>query len=261
MKNMIKAELYKFSYSKSLLIILIVGIASILISAIPITEMLNESLAQDIYEVAPLPTGYESIAQGGLNGMLPFFIPFLVVLFFSSEFSRKTFYNLLGHNLSKGKIFVSKYCAFSIIVFALITILSIINLLIITLLKGWGLDFNIIQIVDIISIIIRMFLFHIASATIVIVLSIFLRSSALIVILFFAINIVDTFLASISYFIQQKVAFPEYFVKLLPTKYSLGFLQMSVSYDSLIFALISILISVSLCLGIGTHCLKKADIS
>lgn len=254
------AELYKFFKGNTFFVLLIIGIAFIAIQAIPFGEMVNLNLGEEIYEIAPLPAGYDAIAQGGINGLLPFFVPFLIVFFFTSEFSKKTFYNLLGQKISKEKIFISKYCVFSIVTLILSVALSAFSILFFILLRGWGSQFSIIHILDIALLIIRMTLFHVSSATIIIILSIFLRNSSIVVILFFAINIFDTLIAGMGYFIQEKITFVGHLIKLLPSKFATDFLQMSVSAEIMASALMSIFLSISLCLGISIFCLKRFDI-
>lgn len=264
MLNIIKAELYKFYKSKAFKVLLFFGVLCVMFNLVSIIKLvcmwgnLEYNPADDTF----LPkTGHDAFSVIDFNSLFYYFIPFLIVFFFTSDFSKKTIRNLFTTDLSRNEIFIGKYIAFSISTIAITVLVAIFTTIVATIMYGWGTSFSILQILNILFIALRIGLSHIAYAGISIVLSLIIHSEAIIVILYFAISVVENLLLSTVSSLQSTSYAFYYLGYIFPSTYMDEFSSMHLSGDMILYSFISIALYCILTIVVGTVWFNRFDIN
>ncbi len=264
MSNIVKAELYKFLKSKSIKVLLTFSVIWVMLNMVSIVKLiclwgnLDYSTVEDTFIVK---TGFEAFSIMDFNSLFYYFIPFLIVFFFTSDFSKKTIRNLFTTDLTRNEIFVGKYIAFSITVVGITLFMAVFTTLVATIMYGWGTEFSIMQILNILFIALRVGISHVSYSGLAIVLSILIHNETIIVISYFAISILENILLSTVATLQSKSYAFYYLGYIFPSTYMDEFSSMQLSSDMIIYSFISIALYCILTIVVGTIWFNRFDIN
>jgi len=203
MLSVVKGELFKFFREPLLKIVLLVSLAIVAIQVIPFRQLLAEFLDQEMVVTAE-PTGHSAFVDGSFDGFFSFFSPFLVVMIFSSEFTKKTIRSLGTINLPRRRVFIGKYISFAVIVFCLMSFLACCSTIFFFLFRGWGSNTVVVDILKVLYSVVISSLHQISYASVVILLTLYIYNDALIVLLYFGLSLVESIFA---YLFRFRVAF------------------------------------------------------
>lgn len=260
MTKIIRAELYKYSKSIITKVMILVGIGYAFIQCVSLIALLYVNIGAINDDQVNLIKGYQAFAAADMASIFTFFVPFMVVFSFTSEFSKKTFGNLLGYNVSKQQLFISKYVAFCIIVIAVSIILALTSTVIAMCANGWGIDFHVSQIVDILMLILRVSLVQIASASLMIIISLYLHNDAAIVILYFVLSLIESIITAFVSRIEVSNIVLRFLISSMPSNCVDGFQMMIVNESTIVCGLFYTLSSMSLCIFLGSWIINRRDI-
>ena len=261
MLGLIHAELFRLGKSLTLKIMLMVTAVYSLIYGFSFLNYLYLKIGT-IEETNFVPlSGFEAFASIDIDGMFAFFVPFLVVFFFTSEFSKKTFGNLIGAEISKSKLFIAKYISFGISILTIVFFSAVFITSAVTVVNGWGANFDFRQVSEIFGLCIRIILMQISTASLCVVLSLFIHNDAIIVILYFASSLVESIITSLISRIEIKSGVSEFLVSSLPSNCTDTFQSLSVTSTELWNGSFCVCISIILCLTLGVAFIRKIDIN
>ncbi len=246
--RMFKAEIYRLKFSKPFYVMFSIGLVAILFQTYSILDRFYIYVGLEDGELTQI-FGYNAFLSMGIDGFMMFFIPFIVVSIFSSEYSKNTYKNLITKAQEKGYVFLGKYTAFIGVIFMMNFIFAILSTSLCSVVNGWGDTFNILHILNILFLVIKYTLYFVSVASLIIILSFIIRSEALIVILFFVTNIIESLIASFLPMLNNR-----FFIlisKLFPTSYSNAFFNSNNAetlhawFSICLTLLISVMISIS----------------
>ncbi len=260
MFRIIKADLYKLFNEIYLKIMALVCLLYTIIKAIPFYEILEKVSGIDFDYESQVITGRDAFLQLGFDGFFNFFIPFLIVVIFSSEFAKKTIRNIAALKIGRINIFLGKYIVFIISVFTLMLFSALTSTVLFSIINGWGSQNVFVDIINIISLVFRYSAIQISYASIVVVLSLMIQNGALIIILYFGLSLVESIVSSMFQMLAPKSNMFNALSYIFPSTYMYEFPLMKISDNGFVFSAISISVYVVLTVIIGCTIMKRRDI-
>lgn len=260
MLSVVKGELFKFFRQPLLKIILLVSLAVVCIQVIPFRQLLAELLEQEIV-LTEKPTGHNAFVGSNFDGFIPFFIPFLVVTVFSSEFSKKTIRNIGTINIPRRNVFMGKFISFALLVFLLMLFLASSSTIIYAIFRGWGGDNIFLDISRILYYVCISALHQVSYASVIILLTLFIYNDALIVLLYFGLSLVESIIASLLLGLADKVGALAWIAYAFPSTYSFDLTSLPIAAGKLTAALVAMSVYILLTLVLGSAIFQKRDIT
>lgn len=262
MRNMLKimeAELTKYRYTKAMKVSIVTIFLYGFICAIPVRSLIEKfSNIEMGSDTVKRVFGYNACFSLDYSSIFMFILPFLVIHFFTSEFTKKTIKNTVGLGINKTNIFIGKYVAFFMIIILLFLLWGFFSTLLFTIVNGWGVRFSLIQIVNIIIAIFKMAIVQLAYATFPIILSFVIYNSAVIVAVLFGSSlggsVIISFISRINSNLINAVSF------IFPDRYMLQFIQVTTDSKILLGGILSIIFNILLTIGISITLFRKANI-
>lgn len=260
MSRIIKADLYKLFNEIYLKVMALICLLYTIIKAIPFYEILEKLSGIEFDYESQVITGHNAFLQLGFDGFFNFFIPFLIVVIFSSEFAKKTIRNIAALKIGRINIFLGKYIVFVISVFALMLFSAVTSTVLFSILNGWGGQNVIVEILDIALLVCKYSIIQISYASIVVILSLLIQNGALIIILYFGLSLVESIVSSMFQMFAQKSTVFNVLSFAFPSTYMYEFPLMKISDNTFLLSMISILTYVLLTVIIGCTIMKRKDI-
>ena len=122
-------------------------------------------------------------------------------------------------------------------------------------------NFSFLQILNIIFIVLRVSLSQIAYSGVIIVLSLIIHSEATIVILYFIVSLIESFLMSIVAILQESNIIFYYLSYIFPSTYMNEFMSLSISGEVLLYSCLSMSLYCIMTLSIGSIWFNCFDIN
>lgn len=260
MLSVVKGELFKFLRQPLLKIILFVSLAVVCIQVIPFRQMLAELMELEI-AFSEKPTGHNAFVASSFAGFFSFFIPFLVVTVFSSEFTKKTIRNIGTINLPRRGVFIGKYISFALMVFFLMFFLAGSSTIVFAIFRGWGSDSIFLDISRILYYVIISAWQQISYASVIILLTLYIYNDALIVLLYFGLSLIESIIASVLVSLSRHVKALTLIAYAFPSSYSHKLTALPVQSGKFAAAVTAMTVSILLTLVLGSTIFKKRDIT
>lgn len=260
MLRIIKAELYRLFNEANLKIMVLITLLHIIIKSVPIYEILEKIFSVDMDYQSVVAYGHNAFLQLDFGGFNTFFVPFLIANIFSSEFAKKTMRNIAALKIKREDIFLGKYIVFAIMVFMLLSISAIFSTVLFTIINGWGSSTILLDVLNIVSIVIRLSIVQIAYASVIVLLALFIESGAMIIGLYLGLSLAESIVASIFQMLGRKVSIYNILSYIFPSSYMYAFPQMALSDGNFVGALISLASYIILTMLIGSLIMKRKDI-
>lgn len=260
MSRIIKADLYKLFNEIYLKIMALICLLYTIVKAIPFYEILEKVSGIDFDYESQVITGHDAFLQLGFDGFFNFFIPFLIVVIFSSEFAKKTIRNIAGLKIGRINIFLGKYVVFIISVITLMLFSALTSTILFSVLNGWGSQNIYVDIINIVLLVFKYSIIQISYASIIVVLSLMIQNGALIIILYFGLSLVESIVSSMFQMLAPKSSMFNALSYVFPSTYMYEFPLMKISDNGFVFSAISISAYVILTVIIGCTIMKRRDI-
>lgn len=264
MLSIVKADLYRLKYERMIKIVLILAAFFMLTYPVPAAEIFAEAGIE--YDVETLRAyGSTAFFNIGFDGFANLLIPLLVVVIFSSEFSKRTFMNIVGTKIDRFNIFCGKMISFSISVFCLVSFCAFLCTLEFTLLYGWGEYFSIVQVLKLLFVVCLVSAAEIAYTGLTIILSTIIHSSSLVVVIYFGVTIVESMFSSVFVALSEhtkgSLPFPifEYISYWFPSSYLYDLSKLEIRLDSTVAMIVPIVFYIAVTVIIGSSLFKKVE--
>lgn len=258
-QEILKAELMKYRYNKCMKISIIITFLYGILCVIPFREIFQKYSMMDtgVSEINKI-FGYNACFTLDYSSIFMFILPFLIIHYFTSEFTKKTIKNIVGLGLNRTSIFLAKYLAFFITIFLLFVLWGTFSTLLFSAVNGWGIRFSYIQIVNIVLSILKMASVQLAYATVPIILSFVIYNSAVIVSILYGSSIVGALIISVLNRMNSSLSTAISFV--FPDKYMLQFIHAISDSKILLGGCISIAFNILVTIGISLIIFRKINI-
>lgn len=260
MSRIIKADLYKLFNEIYIKIMALVCLIYTIFKAIPFYEILEKVSGIEFDYESQVITGHNAFFQLGFDGFFNFFIPFLIVVIFSSEFAKKTIRNIAALKIGRINIFLGKYIVLLISIFALMLFSAVTSTVLFSILNGWGGQNVFVEILDITLLVCKYSIIQISYASIIVILSLLIQNGALIVILYFGFSLVESIISSMFQMLSQKSTVFNIISFAFPSTYMYEFPIMKITDNVFFFSTLSIFTYILLTVIIGCTVMKRKDI-
>ncbi len=259
MYKTIRAELYKQYHSRLPKYCFLITLVIVII----VVYNLWGKLLYALHLFQEIPTasgGYSVHFLSEYSSVFSFFIPFLVVEIFGVDYSRGIVGNLLGHNITRPTIFVSKYIVFALSVLIMQFFASILYTVLSTIINGWGTRFSVLQIGNLITLTFCYSLMFISTATVTILSSIVVKSEVVVVVIFFLRSLIESIVASIINVAAADNRYIHFLSNLFETNYSTSLFSLPIDKKIVPYFLISVTLNVLCCILVGKTICNRKDI-
>lgn len=258
MYKTIRAELYKQYHSRLPKYCFLITLVIVII----VVYNLWGKLLYALHLFQEIPTasgGYSVHFLSEYSSVFSFFIPFFVVAIFGVDYGRGIVGNLLGHNISRSTIFVSKYIVFALSVLIMQFFASILYTVLSTIINGWGTEFSVLQIGNLITLTMCYSLMFISTATVTILFSLVIKSEVVVVVIFFLRSLIESIVASILN-VAADNRYILFLSNLFETNYSTSLFSLPIDKRIFPFFLISVTLNVLCCILVGKAICNRKDI-
>ena len=260
-----KADLYRLWHEKLVKIALIVTAFFVLMSPFP-ADKFFAYFHVEAGEPAIQATGSTAFANIGFDGYVNLFIPLIIVAVFSSEFTKRTFLNIVGTRISKRKIFMGKFLSFSVALVVLMIYSAILSTVEYTLISGWGSSFSLIQIIHIFMMAILVAFAQIAYSGMTILLSAVIHNSATLVVIYFSASLVESFFSSFCIYLNESgftllgIPIFKHLSYIFPSTYLYNLTRIHFSGATLILILIPLVCYILITIVVGQFLYDKIEL-
>ncbi|MCL1950582.1 MAG: ABC transporter permease [Turicibacter sp.] len=227
---------------------------------------LDEAFAQEMEafmaEQENLRFGHQSFSSSSADGLMMFLTPLLVVILFSSEFTKKTIYNIVLAHDSRVVIFLSKIIVITFFLFLFHLFFATVITVIATLRYGWGYSSLLIPIMQIFLLIIRMTVYQAMLASFLVLISLFVKSDMLLVLIHFGASLMEALLANFAR--SASAGFPagDVVTYLFPTNYALVIFRQGTGMTFVhIIGGLSLVVSLAVFLSTALLVFKNQDLT
>ena len=222
----IRSEIFKFCVGKLLYILLTIGVLYIILQQIPLLEMLYNLLEmEEADQSQPLIFGYQAFRHTHIDGLFMFFMPALIVKFFTSEYTKKTIYPVVEISRNRTILFLGKYIALFLTVIFLLFSFAAFSTLLATVINGWGTDVFLLELGGILLLVLKMSFFQLSLAGMTLMVGFIAKQESWVILSYFAISLLESIIASILVNLGSANQFLGTMSNLFPTVYAFSFLE------------------------------------